>query len=313
LPKKSANLLSEFLYVEKHNSQENNMKGKPVILVVDDLTQNNELLEAYLVPQGYEVIKAVSGEDALKKLADNQIDLILLDVMMPGMDGFEVARRIRQDPKTRLMPIILVTALKETEDRIKGIKAGCDDYISKPFDKMELLARVQSLLKVKAYNDLMTNYRKELESEVINMTAELMQSSTALDEQNARLKAIINSPDDILIYSLDKEYRYTSFNENHRKAMKKEWQTDIQIGMNYPECLTNPDLRAAAVTSINRALAGEHFMEAQYQPALGVWWELNWSPIRNKDTVIGLSVFVQDITERRRSQELLRGIRREFS
>jgi PAS domain S-box-containing protein len=289
------------------------MKGKPVILVVDDLTQNNELLEAYLVPQGYEVIKAVSGEEAFKKLADNQIDLILLDVMMPGMDGFEVTRRIRQDPKTRLMPIILVTALKETEDRIKGIKAGCDDYISKPFDKMELLARVQSLLKVKAYNDLMTNYRKELESEVINMTAELRQSSTALDEQNARLKAIINSPDDILIYSLDKEYRYTSFNENHRKAMKKEWQTDIQIGMNYPECLTNPDLRAAAVTSINRALAGEHFMEAQYQPALGVWWELNWSPIRNKDTVIGLSVFVQDITERRRSQELLRGIRREFS
>jgi PAS domain S-box-containing protein len=289
------------------------MKAKPVILVVDDLTQNNELLEAYLVPQGYEVIKAVSGEEALKKLADNQIDLILLDVMMPGMDGFEVTRRIRQDPKTRLMPIILVTALKETEDRIKGIKAGCDDYISKPFDKMELLARVQSLLKVKAYNDLMTNYRKELESEVINMTAELKQSSTALDEQNARLKAIINSPDDILIYSLDKEYRYTSFNENHRKAMKKEWQTDIQIGMNYPECLTNLDLRAAAVTSINRALAGEHFMEAQYQPALGVWWELNWSPIRNKDTVIGLSVFVQDITERRRSQELLRGIRREFS
>jgi PAS domain S-box-containing protein len=302
-----------FLYVEKHNSQENDMKAKPVILVVDDLTQNNELLEAYLVPQGYEVIKAISGEEAFKKLADNQIDLILLDVMMPGMDGFEVTRRIRQDPKTRLMPIILVTALKETEDRIKGIKAGCDDYISKPFDKMELLARVQSLLKVKAYNDMMTNYRKELESEVINMTAALKQSSTALDEQNARLKAIINSPDDILIYSLDKEYRYTSFNENHRKAMKKEWQTDIQIGMNYPECLTNPDLRAAAITSINRTLAGEHFMEAQYQPALGVWWELNWSPIRNKDTVIGLSVFVQDITERRRSQELLRGIRREFS
>ena len=289
------------------------MKAKPVILVVDDISQNNDLLEAYLTPQGYEIVKAVSGEEALEKLADNQIDLILLDVMMPGMDGFEVTRRIRQDPKTRLMPIILVTALKETEDRIKGIKAGCDDYISKPFDKMELLARVQSLLKVKAYNDLMTNYRKELESEVINMTAELMQSSTALDEQNARLKAIINSPDDILIYSLDKEYRYTSFNENHRKAMKKEWQTDIQIGMNYPECLTNPDLRAAAVTSINRALAGEHFMEAQYQPALGVWWELNWSPIRSKDTVIGLSVFVQDITERRRSQELLRGIRREFS
>jgi PAS domain S-box-containing protein len=288
------------------------MKAKPVILVVDDISQNNDLLEAYLVPQGYEIIKAVSGEEALEKLASNQIDLILLDVMMPGMDGFEVTRRIRQDKKTKLMPIILVTALKETEDRIKGIQAGCDDYISKPFNKMELLARVQSLLKVKAYNDLMSNYRNELESEVINMTETLKQSNITLDEQNARLSAIINNPEDILIFSLNREYRYTSFNENHRKTMKKLWQIDIQIGMSYPECISNPELKTAAVSSMNRALAGEHFIEAQYQPGLGVWWEFNWNPIRNKDTVIGLSVFVKDITERRRSQELLRGIRREF-
>ena len=106
------------------------MKAKPVILVVDDLTQSNDLLEAYLVPQGYEIIKAVSGEEALKKLADNQIDLILLDVMMPGMDGFEVTRRVRQDNTHRLLPIILVTVLWEREDRVKGIEAGCDDFIS---------------------------------------------------------------------------------------------------------------------------------------------------------------------------------------
>jgi len=289
------------------------MKAKPVILVVDDQTQNNDLLEAYLVPEGYEIIKATSGAEALEKLAGNQIDLILLDVMMPGMDGFEVTRRIRQDQKNKLMPIILVTALKETEDRIQGIKAGCDDYISKPFDKMELLARIQSLLKVKAYNDLMSNYRKELESEIVSMTAKLKQSNTALDEQNARLVAIMNSPNDILIFSLDPEYRYTSFNENHRKAMRKEWQIDIQIGMSYPECITVPELKAAALRSMGRALAGEHFIEVQYQPGLSVWWELNWNPIRNKDTVIGLSVFVQDITNRRRSQEISRGVRREFN
>ena len=289
------------------------MKTKPVILVIDDQPQNIELLEAHLVPQGYEVVKAATGEEALEKLAGNEIDLMLLDVMMPGMDGFEVTRRVRQDKKNRLMPIILVTALRETEDRIKGIKAGCDDYISKPYDKMELLARVQSLLKVKAYNDLMSNYRKELESEIINKTEELKQSNTAVDEQNARLSAIINSPDDILIFSLNREYRYTSFNENHRTAMKKLWQTDIQIGMSLPECMKVPELRNAAVSSMDRALAGEHFIEAQYQPGLGVWWELNWNPIRNKDTVIGLSVFVQDITNRRRSQEMLRGVRREFS
>jgi putative two-component system response regulator len=149
------------------------MKAKPVILVVDDQPQNIELLEAHLAPQGYEIVTAANGEEALGKLSGNQIDLILLDVMMPGMDGFEVTRRVRQDNAHRLLPIILVTALRETEDRVKGIEAGCDDFISKPVDKVELLARVRSLLKVKAYNDLLSNYQKALESEVTKRTEEL--------------------------------------------------------------------------------------------------------------------------------------------
>jgi putative two-component system response regulator len=155
------------------------MKTKQVILIVDDQLQNIELLEAYLAPQGYEIVTAASGEEALGKLSGNQIDLILLDVMMPGMDGFEVTRRVRQGKTNQLLPIILVTALRETEDRVKGIDAGCDDFISKPVDKMELLARVRALLKVKAYSDLMNNYRKELESEVAIRTKELKQ---ALDD-----------------------------------------------------------------------------------------------------------------------------------
>jgi putative two-component system response regulator len=149
------------------------MKDKPVILVVDDQPQNIELLEAYLAHQNYEIVTAASGEEALKKLSGNPIDLILLDVMMPGMDGFEVIRRVRQDNTHQSLPIILVTALRETEDRVKGIEAGCDDFISKPVEKMELLARVRSLLKVKAYNDLMSNYQKELKSEVTSRTEEL--------------------------------------------------------------------------------------------------------------------------------------------
>jgi putative two-component system response regulator len=149
------------------------MKDRPLILVVDDQPQNIELLEAYLAPPGYEVVKAANGEEALEKLSGDRIDLILLDVMMPGMDGFEVTRRIRRDEKNRLLPIVLITALRETEDRVKGIEAGCDDFISKPVDKIELLARVSSLLKVKAYNDLMANYRKDLELEVTDRTREL--------------------------------------------------------------------------------------------------------------------------------------------
>ena len=148
-------------------------KDKPVILIVDDQPQNIELLEAYLDPQDYEIVTAANGEEALGKLSGNQIDLILLDIIMPGMDGFEVTRRVRQDNTHRLLPIILITVLRETKDRVKGIEAGCDDFISRPIDKTELLARVRSLLKVKAYNDLLSNYRNELESEVTRRTEEL--------------------------------------------------------------------------------------------------------------------------------------------
>jgi DNA-binding response OmpR family regulator len=127
------------------------MKDKPVILVVDDQPQNIELLEAYLVPQGYEIVKAASGEEALEKLSGNQIDLVLLDVMMPKMSGLEVLEKLRADEKTRLIPVVMVTVLKETEDKVKALEAGCDDFISKPVDKVELLARVRSILKISYY------------------------------------------------------------------------------------------------------------------------------------------------------------------
>lgn len=158
------------------------MQKNPLILIVDDLPQNIELLEAYLAPYGYEILTASSGAEALEKLASYSVDLILLDVMMPGMDGFEVARRVRQNDTMQLLPIILVTALHETEDRVRGIEAGCDDFISKPVDKSELVARVRSLLKVKAYNDLLNNYQKELESEVAKKTKEIKHTLKKLKE-----------------------------------------------------------------------------------------------------------------------------------
>jgi response regulator RpfG family c-di-GMP phosphodiesterase len=159
------------------------MNGKPVILVVDDQPLNLELLEAFLIPQGYEIVTAVNGEDALGKLSVNQIDMILLDVMMPGMDGFEVTRRVRQDSSHRLLPIVLVTGLRDTKDRVKGIEAGCDDFISKPINTSELLARVRSLIKVKAYNDLLSNYQKDLESEVTRRSGELKHALENLQQE----------------------------------------------------------------------------------------------------------------------------------
>ena len=172
--KKYVNLLSEFGKIWEKN---------PVILIVDDQIQNIELLEAYLVPQGYEIVPTASGEEALAILADRQIDLILLDIMMPGMDGFEVVRRIRQNEEYQQLPIMFVTVLRETEERVKGIEAGCNDFISKPVDKTELLARVSSLLKVKAYHDLMKNYRKELEVKVAERTEELAHLNADLEKK----------------------------------------------------------------------------------------------------------------------------------
>ena len=152
------------------------MKNIPVILVVDDQLQNIELLEAFLAPQGYYMLRAHSGDEALSVLSEVAVDLILLDVMMPGMDGFEVTRRVRENPTFRQLPIMLVTALRDKDDHLKGVEAGCDDFISKPVDKNELLARVRALLKVKAYHDLIDAYQKQLESEIATRTQELHQS-----------------------------------------------------------------------------------------------------------------------------------------
>lgn len=127
------------------------MNKTPRILVVDDESRNVKLLEAHLLPQRYEVVTAADGEEALHRIASGGIDLVLLDVMMPGLDGFEVTRRIRADERTRLLPIVLVTALTDREDRIRGIEAGCDDFISKPFDANEVLARVRTLLRIGYY------------------------------------------------------------------------------------------------------------------------------------------------------------------
>jgi len=138
------------------------MKDKPIILVVDDLPENIELLEAHLVPQGYEILRAEDGEEALKKIRENTVDLVLLDVMMPKIDGFEVCRRIKGDERFRNIPVVMITALSEKEDRVKGIEAGAEDFITKPVDKGEVLARVRMLLMLKTLNDRLNHAYEEI-------------------------------------------------------------------------------------------------------------------------------------------------------
>ncbi len=121
----------------------------PIILCVDDEEANLKLLDNILTPRGYNVVSAASGKDALQKIKSQDVDLILLDIMMPLMDGFEVCRQIKDDQKLRNIPVIMITALTAKEDRIHGIESGAEEFLSKPFDKKEVLARINSLLKVK--------------------------------------------------------------------------------------------------------------------------------------------------------------------
>jgi CheY-like chemotaxis protein len=119
------------------------------ILVVDDEAKNVKLLEALLLPRGYQVLTASNGEEALQQVYQEQPDLILLDVMMPVMDGFAVCKRLKDDADTRLIPVVIMTALGQVEDRVKGIEAGADDFLTKPVNRDELLARIRTSLRLK--------------------------------------------------------------------------------------------------------------------------------------------------------------------
>jgi putative two-component system response regulator len=123
------------------------------ILVVDDDPASRELLQEFLVAEGLEVVTAPDGRSSLAEFVRLKPDLVLLDVNMPFVDGFEVCRRLKDNVETRLTPVVLVTALSATEDRVRGIKAGADGFVSKPFEHSELLAHVRSLLSLKAHTD----------------------------------------------------------------------------------------------------------------------------------------------------------------
>lgn len=132
------------------------------ILVVDDNPQNVKLLADLLSVKGYNVITAVSGREALDKVKNEHPDLVLLDVMMPGMSGYEACRSIRTSPETAILPVVMVTALDPREERVKGLEAGADDFLSKPINQPELLARVRSLLRIKSLHEETRSLAREL-------------------------------------------------------------------------------------------------------------------------------------------------------
>jgi two-component system alkaline phosphatase synthesis response regulator PhoP len=147
-------------------SEETTQPAASKILIADDNQQNRELLEAYLSDEGYEITMAVDGQETLDRVAENQPDIILLDIMMPKRSGYEVCQMLKQDEATRVIPILMVTALGERGDIEKAVKAGCFDYITKPVNNLELKTKVRCMLRVRHLTnerDRLLAYLEEIE------------------------------------------------------------------------------------------------------------------------------------------------------
>jgi adenylate cyclase len=163
---------------------------QPKVLVVDDLEQNVRLLEAVLGSNGYDVRSASSGPQALESVREHVPDIVLLDIQMPGMNGYEVCRRLREDPATQFLPVVMVTS-SDQEVRVNAIEAGADDFIIKPFNKQELLARVRSLVRIKRYHDTIEAQTAELAQWNRTLEARVDEQVEELEKMN-RLRRFLS-------------------------------------------------------------------------------------------------------------------------
>jgi class 3 adenylate cyclase len=175
------------------------MRARPLILAVDDLTENLDILTMRLEAHDYEVVTATDGHEAIAKVRELLPDLVLLDVMMPGIDGIEVTRRLKADESLRAIPIVLLTAKSGVEDVVAGLDAGADDYLTKPFERTTLVARVRSLLRIKSLYDTVQQQANQLASLNRDLEERVNRQVRELDRVNGLRRFLAPQLADVIV------------------------------------------------------------------------------------------------------------------
>jgi len=269
------------------------------ILIVDDEVHNRDLLALMLAPEGCVLSTAASGQDALDVVARQPPDLILLDVMMPGMDGYQVARAIKGDATTKGIPVIMITALDDHEARMLGLSAGAEDFLSRPVDRAELCVRVRNLLRLKAYSDYCDQYSQMLEGEVVARTA-------ALSNERDRSQRFLDTAE-VIMLALDREGRVTLANRFACNVLG--WTEADLLGRDWVQTCLPVRIREAARKTLGTLLAGDLTVrENLILTRSGEERRIEWRNTLLKDeggNVTGTFSSGNDITERTRAVEAL--------
>ncbi|HEY9604115.1 MAG TPA: PAS domain S-box protein, partial [Allocoleopsis sp.] len=279
---------------------------KENILIVDDNPTNLNLLKEILSGAGYKVRAALSAQVALKSADLTLPDLILLDILMPEMDGYQACEQLKASPATRDIPIIFISALSEVMDKVKAFSLGGVDYITKPFQAEEVLARVENQLRLQRLSKQLLEQNQQLEQEL----RERQRAEQALRENQSLLTGIIEGTTD-QVAALDRNFRYIAFNSSYQAEFLKLFGREIAIGTSLIEALAHlPDSQAKWLEMWERALAGEQFtliQEFGNSNRDRNYYEITYSSIKDKSgQLLGASHIIKNVSDRIRSEQALR-------
>jgi PAS domain S-box-containing protein len=275
-----------------------------VILIVDDTPANLEVLFNFLADYGFKILVAEDGESAIEKAEYASPELILLDILMPGIDGFETCRRLKVNESTRDIPVIFMTALSETVDKVKGLQVGAVDYITKPLQHEEVLARVQTHLRLR-------NLTKQLQAQNLQLEQEIkqrQQQQSALRQSEERFRQVIESVKDYAIFMLDLEGYVVSWNAGAKRILG--YQAAEIIGRHFSCFYTDADLHCAKLKQLLQIAAAKGQVEEEgwrvRKDGLQFWADVAIAALRDETGQLrGFSNVTRDITQRKWAEQEL--------